>query len=528
MSASIVAAHGAHDGSRANQAVEELVRALNHGMPAARFRPAFNLGRPTFGECAPGIEPGTVVLPLFMSEGYFVQQRIAPVFGASGAAVAPALGLQPGVLAPVLQRALSTIASQRGAVVVVLGHGARRHAGNAAATRAFADTLRATTRRSVRVAYLDQMPSLSDVLERCGDARIVLVPLLLGGGAHERDDIPRLIAKRTAPTTVVSATLLDHPQLTDRVEMLWQTARKRYPLRLGTRGSKLALWQARYVAQRLVDVGVPTRIVVIETVGDRDVDRPIELFDTAGPFTDDLEDALSAGTIDLAVHSLKDLPVRADLLGSVAAVPVRGPVGETLVSRDGRTLADLPSGARIGTSSPRRAAQICWHRSDLCLLPIRGNVERRVAQVLSGRYDATVLAAAGLERIGLAARIAERFPIEAFVPQAGQGALAVQIRPDDWFARAVCSRIDAPAIRRAVRAELRFAHTIEQLGRVAAASAVSSDDQLQLHAAIIGPEDGSYRHGSFIGSDEGAVVSEAVRSLVGSTAAVSALAEVDS
>lgn len=203
---------------------------------------------------------------------------------------------------------------------------------------------------------------------------------------------------------------------------------------LGTRRSKLALWQAEWVKKLLAATGVQTRIEAMASPGDRDRDRPLYALGEIGVFTKMLEDALLYGRIDLAVHSFKDLPTSLPEGLEIAAVPPRADPREALVVRDPewRSLRELPHGARVGTSSLRRVAQLRVIRPDLNILPLRGNVPTRLTKVQEGRngLSAALLAAAGLQRLGLDERIAALLDPEEIMPAPAQGAVAVEVRAD--------------------------------------------------------------------------------------------------
>lgn len=203
-------------------------------------------------------------------------------------------------------------------------------------------------------------------------------------------------------------------------------------IRLGTRGSVLARWQTDYIRDLLLAAypGLQAEVVVIATRGDRVLDTPLPLVGGKGLFTAELEAALHSGAIDLAVHSLKDLPTDDPPGLVIGAIPVRENPADVLVSRAGYTLATLPSGAVIGTSSRRRVAQILHQRPDLQTADIRGNVDTRVGKALDpdGPYAAIVLAYAGLMRLSREAVISEILPAQKLLPAPGQGALAVQCR----------------------------------------------------------------------------------------------------
>lgn len=233
-------------------------------------------------------------------------------------------------------------------------------------------------------------------------------------------------------------------------------------LTVGTRTSRLARWQTAYVIERLRAearvADVQTRTFV--TTGDAVRDIPLSQMQQRGVFTTELEQALRSGEIDMAVHSLKDLPTE-DAEGlMVGAVPVRADVRDVLVSRKGETLVTLPAGARVGTSSLRRTAQLRARRSDLEVRSIRGNVDTRISKVMDGAYDAAVLAAAGLMRIGLDTAISEWFAHDVMLPAPGQAALAVQCRADDAETRALLAAINDAEAEAATLAERAFLHAL--------------------------------------------------------------------
>jgi hydroxymethylbilane synthase len=225
-------------------------------------------------------------------------------------------------------------------------------------------------------------------------------------------------------------------------------------LRIGTRGSALALVQARWTAARLAELGVPTDEVVIRTAGD---DRSPGTAWGEGAFVTRITEDLAAGAIDVAVHSAKDLPTDEDPGLVVAAYPSREDPRDALVARaPGTTLASLPDGARVGTDSPRRTAFLRAIRPDLRLHPLDGNVDTRLVKLDDGQSDALVLAVAGLRRLGRADRISEVLPPEVALPAPGQGSLAIQVRAADAEALALVARIDDAATRIAVEAERAF------------------------------------------------------------------------
>jgi hydroxymethylbilane synthase len=229
-------------------------------------------------------------------------------------------------------------------------------------------------------------------------------------------------------------------------------------LNFATRPSALARWQTRRVIQLLqaAHPELDCSETDIATTGDREIDRPLPEIEGNGFFTSELEEALLAGKVHAAVHSLKDLPVQETPGTVVAAIPEREPAHDVLVSAVGWTLSSLPDEARVGTSSLRRTAQLLARRPDLTILPLRGNVDTRVRKVLSGEYEAIVLAQAGLNRLGLKQYISEIFPLDVMLPAPGQGALAVQCRAEDTKTIELLEAIHDPITAAAVHAERAF------------------------------------------------------------------------
>jgi hydroxymethylbilane synthase len=223
-------------------------------------------------------------------------------------------------------------------------------------------------------------------------------------------------------------------------------------LRLGTRASPLARWQAEWVADQLRALGARVELVLITTRGDVR-GGSLAAFGGVGVFTKELQTALLEHRIDVAVHSLKDLPTQEPDGLMVAAVPVRAQVNDVLVCNYACTVEQLPEGALVGTGSIRRRAQLANIRPDLRFADIRGNLETRLRKLDEGSYDAIVLAQAGLDRLGKTFRVAERLEPPRFFPAIGQGALAVEVRSDDHRTRDFVARLDDMATHAAVVAE---------------------------------------------------------------------------
>ena len=259
-------------------------------------------------------------------------------------------------------------------------------------------------------------------------------------------------------------------------------------VRVGSRASALALRQAELAVAVLkrAHPKVTFEVVQFTTRGDRDLERPLPEIGGKGVFTEELERALLAGEIAVAVHSLKDLPTEQSPGLVVAAVLERADPGDVLVSRSKKTLAELPANPAIGTSSTRRAAQIAALRPDVKLLELRGNVPTRLKKALAadGPYDAIVLAAAGLDRLGLAPAISERFPPERLLPAPGQGAIALQCRAQGPV-RKLVARVNHEATWAAVTAERAFLAGLEGgCAAPVAAYARLDRDTLVLHGLV--------------------------------------------
>jgi len=234
-------------------------------------------------------------------------------------------------------------------------------------------------------------------------------------------------------------------------------------VRIGTRGSKLALWQANWVKGRLEALfpGLTGELEIIKTSGDKILDVPLAAIGGKGLFVKEIEEALIDGRIDLAVHSLKDMPAQLPPGLIIGAVPARETPFDALVSRDGASFSALPENCRVGTSSLRRAAQLRALRPDMTIVPLRGNIDTRLAKLDRGEMEAIILAAAGLSRLGLAAVITEQLSETIMLPAVAQGALCIETRENDDETNNLAGRIDHAASRLAVTAERAFLKTLE-------------------------------------------------------------------
>ncbi|GAB3073828.1 hydroxymethylbilane synthase [Corynebacterium aquatimens] len=284
-------------------------------------------------------------------------------------------------------------------------------------------------------------------------------------------------------------------------------------LRIGTRGSVLATTQAGHVRDALIGGGNPAELTIVTTPGDIN-HSPVERIGV-GVFTTAIREALFRGECDVAVHSHKDLPTAHEPRTHLI-VPPREDNREALIARDGLTLAELPEGARVGTSAPRRIAQLRALRPDLEILPLRGNIDSRMGRVTSGELDAVVLAFAGMSRVGLGARATELFDADVFMPAPAQGALAVECRADDEQVReaidalAVASDIACVQAERTVLAELEAGCTAP----VAATATCDASGVITLRAGVFALDGSGRATASASGTDPQALGRDVARTLI--------------
>src|SRR5574342_147140 len=272
------------------------------------------------------------------------------------------------------------------------------------------------------------------------------------------------------------------------------SSQARSQLVLGTRGSKLAVHQSEWVQARLKELAPHVSVTLrrIKTSGDKILDVPLAKLGGKGLFVKEIEDALLSGEIDLAVHSMKDVPTELPTGLELLCVPDREDARDALLSRDGRPFKDLPHGARVGTSSLRRQAQLLHARPDLSISMLRGNLDTRLKKLREGQFDAIVLAAAGLRRLGWEHEITEYLAPEICLPAIGQGALGIEGRRDDGFVRSLLSGLEHAPTRTRVLAERALLHRLQggcQVPIAAHASIVGADVTLEgLVARVDGKE----------------------------------------
>ncbi len=274
------------------------------------------------------------------------------------------------------------------------------------------------------------------------------------------------------------------------------------PLRIGTRGSPMALYQAGLVRDRLgaAHRGLAIELVPIRTTGDRALTRPLAEIGGKGLFTKEIEEALFDRRIDLAVHSLKDMETVLPAGLEIGGVLARDDPRDALVSRSGSGLAGLPHGARIGTASLRRRAQLLRWRGDLELVPVRGNVGTRLAKLAAGEFDALVLALCGLERLGKAGLASEILAPEVMLPAVGQGALALECRAGDLALQQLLAPLNDPASAACVAAERAMLAALDGSCRTPIAGlATIAGDRLSLDALLLAPDGSAERRDQIAG-----------------------------
>jgi len=260
-------------------------------------------------------------------------------------------------------------------------------------------------------------------------------------------------------------------------------------LRIGSRGSQLALWQANHIAARLREHGHEVFVEIIHTTGDKILDVTLAKVGAKGMFTKEIEEALASGQVDLAVHSLKDLPTELSEQFEIAAVPAREDPRDTLCSTRYSSIEDLPRGGRVGTSSLRREAQLKALRPDLVVHPLRGNVDTRLRKLESGEYDAIILASAGLRRLGRSELVRQIIPVEKMCPAAGQGALGIEIRAGDAAVRDALAFLDDQASRAETDCERALLRKLGGGCQVPiGANAEWREGKLRLEAVVASPD----------------------------------------
>lgn len=277
---------------------------------------------------------------------------------------------------------------------------------------------------------------------------------------------------------------------------------RRASLVIGTRSSRLAIWQAEWVQARLKELAPDIQVSLqrIKTSGDKILDVPLAKMGGKGLFVKEIEEALIRGDIDLAVHSMKDVPAVLPESLEILCVPPREDPRDVLISRESRSLDQLPERSRIGTSSLRRQAQLLRYRPDLTIQMLRGNLDTRLRKLKDGEFEALVVAAAGLSRMGWTSEVTEYLPPEISLPAIGQGALGLEGRRDDTFVRDLVKALDDPVARTTVTAERALLERLEGGCQVPiAAHATLKGDTLMMDGLVASPDGRRLVRGSIQG-----------------------------
>jgi len=260
-------------------------------------------------------------------------------------------------------------------------------------------------------------------------------------------------------------------------------------LRIGSRGSQLALWQAHHISALLREKGHEVELEIIKTTGDKITDVALAMVGTKGMFTKEIEEALAEGRVDLAVHSLKDLPTELSTGFEIAAITTRESTCDVFCSKKYASVDELPERAKVGTSSLRRQAQLKARRPDLDIHPLRGNVDTRLRKLEEGEYDAIILAAAGLNRLGKTQLVKQVIPPDVMCPAAGQGELGIEIRAGDAATRQHLAFLDDPAARATTTCERALLNRLGGGCQVPiGASATMKNGRLHLEAIVAHPD----------------------------------------
>ena len=265
-------------------------------------------------------------------------------------------------------------------------------------------------------------------------------------------------------------------------------------MRIGTRGSKLALWQAHHVADllRAASPGMDVSVEVVKTKGDRILGVALSKIGDKGLFTKELEQALFDGRVDVCVHSMKDVPTALPEGLALAGCLIRADARDVLVAASGTTFAGLPAGSRVGTGALRRLSQLRAVRDDLDYVEVRGNLDTRIAKVRDGALDAVVLAAAGIERMGWSAEVAEAFSVDTVVPAVGQGAIGLEVRADDERTARACAQVRCAATDACVAAERHVMRALDGGCQVPIGAYARYEEGLLVLDAFVGSLDGSH------------------------------------
>ena len=539
----ILAAHGSHIDSATNALVQTHARRIEHAKHFDEVVVAFNHGSPTYAEVLDQITATDLtVVPMMTSSGYFAEVELP-----RGLALnrrysevrirqTPPVGVHPRMAELVLARLKDLSREHRLAPrhteVLIVGHGTRKHPGSRGATEQLAANLRATsTFAGVVEAFLEEEPSIAEAYAGLNCENLIVVPFLIGMGQHAGSDIPgqlglalpdlnKLPIRQWIDDRLVlcDAAVGTYPNVADLVLDLamdsgsaaqGRRGRDTRTIRLGASDGLLARWQANLVSHLLQAKGLAVEVHPFSAASSHEQGHCEAVIDEC--MTGELETALVAGEIDLVTCSLCDLPPSDAAELEIAAVLPRGEVTESLVSADNVRLAGLAPGSVVGVANQRRAAQVRVLRPDLETASVNGSVEDRIRKVRAGDLDAVVLATASLRRLAVLHEACETFSFDDFLPAAGQGIIAVQVRSGDPLGGTIREALDDSATRQAALAEREFVKTYRQSDQWHAAAYALVNGDLSLRARLVSCDGLRQCEVLVTGTDPHDVAAQAVR-----------------
>ncbi len=538
----ILAAHGSRTDSATNALVRTHARRIEHTNRFDEVAVAFNHGSPTYAEVLDQITATDLtVVPMMTSHGYFAEVELPRGLAANRRysevqirQTAP-VGVHPRMADLVLAR-LKDLAREhrldpKHTQVLIVGHGTRNHSGSRGATEQLAANLRATNSFAGFVeAFLDDEPSIAEAYAGLDCESVIVVPFLIGMGQHAGSDIPEQLG-----LALPDLNKLPLRQWIDDRLVLCDAAVGTYPnvaeivldlavdsggaahgrqgcdartIRLGASDGPLARWQANLVSHLLQAKGLAVEVHPVSAASSREQGLGEAVI--GEPLVGELETALAAGEIDLITRSLRDLPPSDSAELEIAAFLPRGEVTESLVSADNVRLAGLSPGSVVGVTNQRRAAQVRVLRQDLETTIVNGSVEDRIRKVRAGDLDAVVLATASLRRLAVLHEACETFSFDDFLPAAGQGIIAVQVRSGDALGGTIREALDDSATRQAALAEREFVKTYRHRDQWHAAAYALVNGDLRLRARLVSSDGLKQCEVMVTGTDPHEVAAQAV------------------
>ncbi len=539
----ILAAHGSRTDSATNALVRTHARRIERTKRFDEVAVAFNHGSPTYAEVLDQITATDLtVVPMMTSSGYFAEVELPRGLAANRRysevrirQTAP-VGVHPRMADLVLSRLKDLSREHRldpkHTEVLIVGHGTRNHPGSRGATEQLTANLRATNTFAGFVeAFLEEEPSIVEAYAGLDCENLIVIPFLIGMGQHAGADIPEQLGLALPDLSklplrqwindrlvLCDAAVGTYPNVADIVlDLAMDSGGAAHgrrgcdsrPFRLGASGSTLAKWQANLVSHLLQAKGMAVEVRSFSAASSPKQGLCEAVIDEC--MTGELEAALVAGEIDLITRSLRDLPLSDAAELVIAAFLPRGEVTESLVSADNVRLASLPPGSVVGVTNQRRAVQVRVLRPDLETTIVNGSVEDRIRKVRAGALDAVVLATASLRRLAVLHEVCETFSFDDFLPAAGQGIIAVQVRSGDPLGGTIREALDDSATRQAALAEREFVKTYQQSDQWHAAAYALVNGDLSLRARLVSSDGLKQCEVMVTGTDPHEVAAQAVR-----------------